>query len=106
MVGQRLADTRLARGHTQESLAEIVGTSIRQISRYETGRGLPSAEMLAELAMALDVSIDYLLGLSDVMHRVGPGDLTEPERLAIDAWRHGDRFKAIQIIATDESLET
>lgn len=39
-----------------------------QISRYESGRGEPSATYLARIAQELNVSADYLLGLSDKTH--------------------------------------
>jgi transcriptional regulator with XRE-family HTH domain len=36
-----------------------------QIYRYEKGKGEPSADYLARIARQLEVSTDYLLGLSD-----------------------------------------
>ncbi len=50
---------------TQEALAELADVSRVMIARYETGRVMPTVEILIRLADALDVSTDYLLGRSD-----------------------------------------
>ena len=46
---------------TQEELAEKVGTSQTMITRYVTGRCVPSVVMLAKIARALRCSVDDLL---------------------------------------------
>jgi transcriptional regulator with XRE-family HTH domain len=56
-IGERLKRIRQERGWSQADLAAKVG----QISRYENGHMTPSAEAVARLAGALDVSCDYLL---------------------------------------------
>jgi transcriptional regulator with XRE-family HTH domain len=61
--GERLARIRKDRGHTQVELAEKIGIIQPVLSDYERGRLRPYAEMVARLAIALDVSSDALLGL-------------------------------------------
>ena len=68
--GQRLAALRKARGLTQVELAELTKTSQRAISYYENEAGYPPAAVLIELARALQLSADELLGLKP--HRKGP----------------------------------
>lgn len=61
--GPRLATLRKARGLTQVQLAEAAGTTQRAISYYENDSGLPPASALIDLAQALKVSTDELLGI-------------------------------------------
>jgi transcriptional regulator with XRE-family HTH domain len=61
--GPRLAELRKARGMTQVQLAEAAGTTQRAISYYENDTGFPPAAALIDLARALKVSADELLGL-------------------------------------------
>ena len=65
----RLKHARLVRGLKQEELAERMGHVCvpSMISNYETGTRTPGARNLLDLADALDVSADYLLGRSDEM---------------------------------------
>lgn len=50
---------------TQEAVAEAMGVSVPQISRWETGRdGIPS-QRLASLAKAYQASLEELLGAED-----------------------------------------
>lgn len=62
--GNRLARGRKRKKFSQNALAEIIGVDQRQVSRWETGQE-PLAGVIYELAKALDVSADWLLGLSD-----------------------------------------
>lgn len=62
---ERLAEILKERGMEQKKLAEMVGVSSKAISAYVRGKADPSLEKFAKIAEALDVSADYLLGLSD-----------------------------------------
>lgn len=103
MRGDRLKETRLALGHTQESLAELLSVDIRQIWRYENGETEPKADMVARIAQALQVSTDYLLNLTDdpAPRNLSPGRLSPKERIAIAAWRDGKTLEAIKVIIDD-----
>ena len=61
--GERLMALRKARGLTQIQLAELIDSTQRAISRYETVADRAPAPVLAKLAKALHVSTDELLGL-------------------------------------------
>jgi transcriptional regulator with XRE-family HTH domain len=61
--GRRLTELRLARGLTQTQLAELIDSTQRCISRYETVAEFPPAATVIDLAQALKVSADELLGL-------------------------------------------
>ena len=61
--GEKLAVLRRARGLTQGQLADLVDSSQRAISSYETVAEFPPTAVLVELARVLRVSADELLGL-------------------------------------------
>lgn len=61
--GERLAKLRAERGVTQGQLAERIGSSQRAISAYETVAEFPPTVAVVEIAQALKVSADELLGL-------------------------------------------
>ena len=61
--GKRLAKIRKAKGLTQMELGERIGVSQRIIHHYENKAEYPPSPKIIELAQALDMSIDELLGL-------------------------------------------
>lgn len=96
----RLRDIRLLRGHTQESLAEVLNTNARQVWRWESGETTPSADNVAMIAMALNTSADYLLGLDDdpTPYRERNENLGSLEQAVVSALRRGDTVAAIRAI--------
>ncbi|MCI7061412.1 MAG: helix-turn-helix domain-containing protein [Lachnospiraceae bacterium] len=65
--GERLRDLRHEKHMTQKQLADKLDLSKGTISAYEQGKKYPSIEVLIKLCNILQVSADYLLGLSDDM---------------------------------------
>ena len=61
----RFRDLRLDLGLTQVSLGAIIEVPGTRVCDYECGRRLPDLHTLARIAMELDVSIDWLLGVSE-----------------------------------------
>lgn len=86
MLKERLKLVRKERGFTQDDLAKKVNTQKTTISNYETGYSTPSNEMLIDLAQALNVSSDYLLGLSDnpQLNRDGKSDNSSTDNVDED----------------------
>jgi transcriptional regulator with XRE-family HTH domain len=62
-LGQRIAKFRKKKGLTQVELAEQMGLIQSLVSDYERDVIRPHPEMLARLALALEVSTDQLIGL-------------------------------------------
>ena len=62
--GMQVRDMRLARGWSQEQLAEASGLSVRTIQRIENGQA-PGLASAAALARVFDVEVDQL-GAADV----------------------------------------
>lgn len=66
-IHERIGDLRTSKGLQQKELAELVGISASQISRIETGESKNiTADTISKLARALNVSADYILGLTTV----------------------------------------
>ena len=60
-LGEKIKLLRKESGWSQDELARKIDADGRQISRYENGKFLPSADAFVKLAEAFNVSIDYLL---------------------------------------------
>jgi transcriptional regulator with XRE-family HTH domain len=65
--GQNVASARKKKGLSQDALAKIVGTISVTIGRYERNEIKPSIDIATKIAEALQVSLDYLVGNSDVI---------------------------------------
>jgi transcriptional regulator with XRE-family HTH domain len=63
--GERLAQLRKAAGYTQVELAAEVGITQRMVAYYEVPNAQPPAHLLPQLAQALGVSVDVLLGRAE-----------------------------------------
>jgi transcriptional regulator with XRE-family HTH domain len=72
MFGARLAEARQRRGITQAELGKAVGASQRVIAYYEGEGGQPPGALLADLARALKVTSDELLGLKPTTDKPSP----------------------------------
>jgi transcriptional regulator with XRE-family HTH domain len=84
----KLKDIIESRGVTQAWLAEKTGATEATISRYLSGVHKPNLEIVARIAQALNVSIDYIMDLS-----LSPTPYKEPEReivILADAYRRAD----------------
>ena len=58
---EKLVQLRKSRNLTQDELAEALYVSRAAVSKWESGRGLPSIESLKDIAKFFSVSIDELL---------------------------------------------
>ena len=64
--GQRLKSLRLERDLKQSELAKIIEVSSSTIGMYEQGRRYADLETLKKIADFFDVSVDYLIGRTDI----------------------------------------
>lgn len=64
--GARLKLLRTEKGMTGEELGKVLNFSKSGISNWECRGRFPDEEVLKKLAEYFDVSLDYLLGISDV----------------------------------------
>lgn len=62
--GENLRNLRKGRGMTQSELGGKISLSKAVISKYETGLGYPSFDVLIRIARFFGVTTDYLLGVA------------------------------------------
>ena len=65
----RLDQARKEKGLTQRELAGRVGVTEVSMSRYVNGARVPKGPIVVNIAKALGVSVDYLVGTSSVKKR-------------------------------------
>lgn len=63
VFGERLLSLLQKQGMTQKQLAERLNTTEATLSRYVNGDREPKADMLANIATALNTTSDYLLNI-------------------------------------------
>ncbi len=61
----RIREVRKEKGISQTKIAKKIGMEQTQYSRYERGENEIKVNVLIEICKALNVSSDYILGLSD-----------------------------------------
>ena len=86
--GKRLANaisTQMRRkGITQEQLGKKIGVSQRTISDYASGQTAPSYDVMAKMAILLEISLDQIFDLTDDHAAIY---LDRNESLLIDVYR-------------------
>lgn len=65
--GKRLTEVRKAKKFSQDELAKKLDVHGAVIGRYERDEVKPSIETAAAIAEALEVSLDYLVGKTDLL---------------------------------------
>lgn len=96
--GERLRSVRKEHGLTQTEAASRIQTDQSQYARYENNRATPSLEIAARIAQEFEVSLDWLVGLSDRRepYRVEQSEVIE-ERL-LGAFREGDLETLLRMV--------
>lgn len=69
IFSERLKALRAEKGVRQSELAALIGVRNTAVSMMESGSRSPSVEVLCALADYFDVSLDYLVGRSDIPER-------------------------------------
>ena len=66
-LGNRIYSLRKEKKMTRDEIGKLVGTSGAVIGRYERDEITPSVEIAKKISDALDVSLDYLIGSSNLL---------------------------------------
>lgn len=102
---------REEKGISQQKLAEKINTNQQNIHRYEHGFYEPDIQTLKLLAEFFETSIDYLVGYTDVRHKVEaiqPLDLNDEEAALIEKYRQlgrNARNSVVNVIDTFLDLD-
>ncbi|GFN37210.1 helix-turn-helix domain-containing protein [Tepidimicrobium xylanilyticum] len=65
-LAKRIKELRQERNLTQEEFGNIFGIVKSTVSLYESGKSTPDDELKKKIAKYFNVSLDYLMGVSDV----------------------------------------
>lgn len=100
----RLQLMQRERGYTNRYIATVLGVNENTVSRWVSGKRQPGKLSLYQLAALLEVSIEYIEGLTD--DKTPPpsdiGDLSDEERRLIWAFRRGGRKGLTRLFGDDE----
>jgi len=87
---KNLKALRESLGMSQQKLADEINVAQQQIHKYENGLTQPDIETLSALADVFETSIDYLVGHTDIRHKieaVQPYDLNVAETRLVEKYR-------------------
>ena len=73
-LSQRLLELRTEHALSQAQIAEEVGVVVRAYQRYEYGQREPQLAVLIRMADFYGVSLDYLVGRSDMPNLISKRD--------------------------------
>ncbi len=93
----RIKQLREEKRMTQVRLSIELGVSQETVSAYEKGKYYPAFCSLAKLSEIFGVSIDYIMGLTDV--RCAIGGLSEKESRVIEDFRKIDELDREKVLA-------
>ena len=82
-----LRKLRKVRGETQRQTAAAVGITQSWYSRLETGKALPSREVVIRLAVHFGVTTDEVLSV--FREPTGSLSAADPGRRSRESWRNG-----------------
>lgn len=87
---KNLKKLRVSKGLSQNKLAEFIGISQQSVNKYENHNIEPDIDTLCALADYFSTSVDYLIGHSDIDHKIEkimPFDLNDDEAKLVKAYR-------------------
>ena len=92
-IGEKIRHARQKAGMSQEELADAIQVKRNTLTAWEIGRNEPNAETIRKIALACNVSTDFLLempadfsGMADDARRLAEkiNDLPEADRQVIE----------------------
>ena len=87
--GQKLREVRIAKGYTQQTLAEKLYVTRQTVSRWESGNRYPDLETLKKISVELEVSVDELLSIEP--HPDEQKEMTAEEEKTTDVFEKSKR---------------
>ncbi|MGI6402886.1 MAG: helix-turn-helix domain-containing protein [Oscillospiraceae bacterium] len=96
---------RDAKNLTQLRLAMDLNVSQETISGYEIGKAVPPADMLVKLADALDTSVDYILGRTNIKSTLRASELSEQEAEMLTILRKQPQDKRVFVYNMIKGLD-
>mgnify|MGYP001852176676 CR=1 FL=1 len=100
--GDRLTLLRKEKGLTREALADILKISKYTLRNYELSISEPGSVFLKQVSEYFDVSIDYLMGMTDEKEKIKPYNLKASEYRNLDDYGR----ETVDLILERESQRT
>lgn len=79
-IGARIKSVRVRYGMTQQQFGDVIGKKRSTVAAYEDEGVLPSFNTLIEISNLFEVSLSYLLGMSEQLKM--PQDESEIDEIA------------------------
>lgn len=93
-LGKRIKLLREQKELSQLEFSKLLNISNSTLSQYEAGNRMPSDEMKKKIAEYFDVSLDYLMGFSDIRNPYSEKNIEEEYKDEIEAL---EEFRQIMI---------
>lgn len=94
--GERLTALREERGIKRPAFAEMLGIPYTTLRNYEKDKREPGSDTLIIMSRALNVSVDYLIGIEDNSEDITP---LQAELIDLTANMSDDDLRALIAIA-------
>ena len=109
MIGKRLRELRVERGYTKKGLLTYLPLNYSTYANYESGLREPSSEVLQIIAKFYNVSIDFLMGVTDNRSRIDDVlPVTDAEYEYVKQYReldsHGKRLVDFVLMSESERI--
>jgi transcriptional regulator with XRE-family HTH domain len=97
--GKRLTELRKRAGYTQAELAAEVGMSRRMMAYYESQGAHPPTHLLVDIARALHLTTDELLGATPIKKTAAPRNTRLQRRLEqIERLEPTEKRQVLQVL--------
>ncbi len=104
----RIKELREEKRVSQSALAQAIGTSQRNIGRWENKENEPTYSQLVKLADFFEVSIDFLVGRSDELDNVNVitngAELSKDEKMLLECFDKLNIFERESILIQVKAL--
>ena len=100
----RVRELQKAKGYSNRYIANLIGVNENTVSRWANGNRQPGSLSLNQLAAALEVTLDYLMGISDDPSPPSTelGELSIEEQRVLWAFRRGGRKAVKRLFEKDD----
>ncbi len=89
---ERLKKLRNEKKLSQEKLGKVLNVNLRTIAYYESGERTPSPETLSQMADLFEVSVDYLMGRTNISNYQMFNNLISFDELPSEAQKEVSNF--------------
>ena len=97
MLGKKIRELREENNITQQDLAKYLKVAKSTLSQYETGSRIPNDDIKKAIALKFNVSIDYLLGLTNIPETIDTYIVKQNSKQAIESQYNVDEQELIQL---------